>query len=241
MKQPKTHRVQVGTSTIEYELIYSKRKTLGIHVYPDTRVIVRAPLNSDFKFIETHVLSRAAWILKHQRQFREKPTLSAPPITRQYINGETFRYLGSTYTLKINEERLERVQLDGTLLVASVRDVHNTKRIAALVDRWFRLQAERVFTERLAACFPRVESWGVKFPPMRIRDMKSRWGSCSSKGNVSLNLRLIHMPVDLIDYVVLHELCHLKELNHSPKFWKLMDRVLPDWRERRKRLNQTEI
>lgn len=240
-RSPKQHRLTVGAADIDYELIYSKRKTLGIHVYPDGRVVVRAPLNADFAQIETHLRGRAAWILKHQRAFKAAPT-SAPPVPRQYVTGEMFRYLGSSYRLQVIEQRLERVQIDGDTLIASVRDPQNRARIEALITRWYRLQAERVFAERLTALYPKMQPLGVKaIPPLKIRDMKTRWGSCSSNGNVALNLKLIHVPLDLIDYVVLHELCHLLELNHSPAFWKLMDRVLPDWKARRKRLNQTPI
>ena len=229
-------RLQSGSATIDYELIFSRRKTLGIHVYPDTRVIVRAPLNTDLRFIEEHLHTRAAWILKHQQQFRQTPP--SPPVEPQSVTGATVRYLGEGYTLRIETSQRQRVQLGGGEIIVSVRDATDTDHVAALLNRWLRVQAERVFAERLTACFPRVAAWGIAFPPLKIRDMKTRWGSCSSKGNVSLNLRLIHQPVELIDYVVLHELCHLKELNHSPRFWKLMDRVLPDWRDRRKRLNQ---
>jgi predicted metal-dependent hydrolase len=198
---------------------------------------VRAPLHSDLDLIEAHVRKRAAWILKHQQQFKQKPppTTTEPP---RCVDGAALRYLGSTYTLRVQTSKLERVQIDGDQIVVSVRDAANAEQIGARLDRWYRLQAARVFAERLQACFARVEAWGVKLPPLKIRDMKTRWGSCSSKGSVALNLRLIHQPIDLIDYVVLHELCHLKEMNHSPRFWTLMDRVLPDWRERRKRLNQ---
>lgn len=233
MKAPTAlHRIQHGSATIEYELIFSKRKTLGIHVYPDARVVVRAPLHADPALIAEHVRGRAAWILKHVRQFEQQPPADPEP---RYVDGATARYLGATYTLRVETSRLERAQFDGDHLVVSARDPAN---VAAVLDRWYRRQAERVFAERLKACFPRVEKWGVAYPPLKIRAMKTRWGSCSSKGSVSLNLRLIHEPLDLIDYVVLHELCHLKELNHSPRFWKLMDSVLPDWRERRKRLNR---
>lgn len=238
MKMPSLYRIQHGAATIEYALVLSKRKTLGIHVYPDCRVIVRAPLGSDPRTVEAHVRTRAAWILKHVTRFQTAPPVTAAPETPRYADGATIRYLGTSYPLRVEAAARDRVQRVGGEIVVAVKGAADADRAAALVKRWLRLQAERVFAERLTALFPRVESWGVAFPPLKIRDMRSRWGSCSSKGNVSLNLRLIHQPLDLIDYVVLHELCHLKELNHSPRFWALMDRVLPDWRERRKQLNR---
>jgi predicted metal-dependent hydrolase len=127
------------------------------------------------------------------------------------------------------------------LLTVGVHDPAGKARIAQLIDRWYRRHARRVFEERLKACYPRVESMGIPYPDLAMRTMKSRWGSCSAAGRMTLNLKLIQVPRSMIDYVILHELCHLKEHNHSPAFYALLDRVLPDWRERRERLNQLEL
>lgn len=234
-----TKRVQYGSATIEYELIFSRRKTLGIHVYPDSSVIVRAPLGSQPGQIEEIVRRRGSWILKQQHKFQSAPPKKALP--RRYVSGEENRFLGKQYRLKVVQDQVERVQIDGGYLVASTREPENRERISRLLDKWYRREAARVFSDRLAACYPRAEALGIPLPPLKIRDMKTRWGSCSSKGNVTLNLKLIQLPTDLIDYVILHELCHLKELNHSRRFYALMDRVLPDWQERRKKLNSIEV
>lgn len=233
------HQVTFGTTIIEYEVIYSKRKTISIQVYPDSRVVVRAPIGVKQIKIEPFVLKRADWVVKHQRRFQENPVVVRTP--RRYTNDEVFRYLGRVYRFRVIEARKEGVQLDEECLTVEVVNLSDTARIATLVDRWYRKEAKRIFTERLAACFPQVEWMGVAYPKLTIRDMKSRWGSCSAKKKISLNLKLIQVNEELIDYVVLHELCHLKELNHSPAFYALMDRVLPDWRERRQRLNQVPV
>lgn len=233
------HQVIFGTTIIEYEVIYSKRKTISLQVYPDGRVVVRAPVGVKQIKIEPFVLKRAAWVVKHQRRFKENPV--AAPTPRHYVPDEIFRYLGREYRLQIREAGKEGVRLDQEFLVVSVVDPADTARITTLIDRWYRKEAQRIFAERLAACFPQVEWMGVEYPKLTIRDMKSRWGSCSAKKKVSLNLRLIQVAEDLIDYVILHELCHLKELNHSPAFYALMDKILPDWREYRQRLNQVPV
>ncbi|MBI5928694.1 MAG: M48 family metallopeptidase [Chloroflexi bacterium] len=234
-----SHQIMVGSATIEYEVIYSKRKTISIQVYPDGRVVVRAPIGVKQVKIEPFVLKRAAWVLKHQRHFQERPV--ARPTPRRYAEGETYHLLGRAYPLKIVEGRKEGAQLDEEFLTVRVANIVDTPRIAVLINRWYRIEAERIFAERLAACFPKVEWFGVEYPKLTIRDMKSRWGSCSAKKKISLNLKLVQMAEELIDYVVLHELCHLKELNHSPAFYALMDQALPDWRERRQRLNQAPV
>ena len=233
------HQVIFGTTIIEYEVIYSKRKTISIQVYPDGRVLVRAPIGVKHIKIEPFVLKRAEWVVKHQRRFKENPVVVPTP--RQYHEGEIYRYLGREYRLKIIEAGKEAVRLDQESLMVALADTTDTERIGVLINRWYRKQAERIFAERLAACFPQVEWMGVEYPKLTIRDMKSRWGSCSAKKKVALNLRLIQVSEDLIDYVVLHELCHLKELNHSPAFYALMDKILPDWREYRQRLNQVQV
>ncbi|MEO8394263.1 MAG: YgjP-like metallopeptidase domain-containing protein [Chloroflexota bacterium] len=113
--------------------------------------------------------------------------------------------------------------------------------VFVLVEKWYRSRAQFVFKERFAPCYLRLASLGIPYPEFAVRNMKSRWGSCTATGRILLNLKLIQVPKDLIDYVILHELCHLKENNHSSAFYALLDRVLPDWRERRQRLNQMEI
>lgn len=230
--------LQFGTSIIDYELIFSERKTLGIHVYHDGTVVVDAPIGSDEMAIGQKVSKRAAWILRQQRQFQAYPATS--PLPRRYVSGESYRYLGRQYRLKVVEDGVESVRLSRGFLTVSVRSVEDKARIAELVHNWYHSQAKRIFAERLSVCFPRVESLGVGYPELAIRNMKARWGSCSAKGRLTLNLKLIHVPRDLIDYVVIHELCHLKEHNHSPAFYALLERALPEWRERRTKLNHMD-
>ena len=234
-----TQHVQFGTTTIRYELTYSERKTLVIHVYPDTSVVVDAPLDTPVDKVHAKVLKRAAWILREQLQF--ETYAPAQPLPRRYVSGESYRYLGRQYRLKVETDTVERTVLKRGYLVVGVHDPSLKPRIAALIDHWYRSHARTIFAERLEACYPRVESLGIPFPDLTVRDMKARWGSCSAVGRLTLNLKLIQLPRKLIDYVILHELCHLKEYNHSPAFYTLLDRVLPDWRERRQQLNQREI
>lgn len=98
-------------------------------------------------------------------------------------------------------------------------------------------RVKAVFQERLEACYPRVARFKVAYPALVVRRMKSRWGSCTAAGKITLNLKLIQMPKECIDYVVVHELCHLKEHNHSPAFYALLGKVMPDWEERKQKLN----
>lgn len=232
-------RVQFGATAIEFELTYSARKTLALHVFPDGSVIVDAPVGSAWDEVEQKVLKRAAWIVRQQRQFQEYASPKGLP--RRYVSGETYRYLGRQYRLKIVEQSRDRVVLTRGYLTVSLHDTSDKRRIAQLVAKWYRSRAQVVLKERLDQCYPRVAPLGIPYPELAIRDMKSRWGSCTATGRILLNLKLIQVPKDLIDYALLHELCHLREHNHSRAFYALMDRVLADWRERRQRLNQVEL
>ncbi|NVM23589.1 MAG: M48 family metallopeptidase [Desulfobacterales bacterium] len=233
-----THSVQYGDTTINYNLTYAQRKTLAITVHPDLCVTVKAPEGTDLADIEAKVCKRAAWILQQQRDL-ERYLPHLPP--RQYVSGETHRYLGRQYRLKVIEDGAESVKHSRNYIYAHVQDRADTERIKHLLDDWYHAHAKHVFAERLAACHPKVEHLGIAYPDLIIRVMKSRWGSSSPLGKITLNIKLIQVPKAYIDYVIFHELCHLKEPNHSQRYYELLDRVLPDWRERRERLNGFEF
>lgn len=232
-------QVQYGTTTIEYELTYSKRKTLAIHVYPDGSVVVDAPIESDLVAVEVRVLKRAAWILRQQQQYKTYAVAKALP--RRYVSGESFAYLGRHYRLKLIEDQVRRVVLSRGYLTVSVPDTTDKSLVSDLLERWYRGHAQRVFAERLAINYPRVGFLGILYPTLTIREMKSRWGSCTPSGKLILNLKLIQVPKPLIDYVIVHELCHLKQHNHSSSFYTLLDRIQPGWREQRQLLNEYEL
>jgi len=234
------HRVQFGTTAITFDLLYSQRKTLAIHVYPDCTVTVDAPKGTPMQRIYELVLKRGAWILRHQRQFQDYAPVSSTP--RQFVSGETWRYLGRQYRLRVEQGAPERVTLTRGWITVTTTDKTDMRRVEKLLMGWYRHQAQRVFSERWGEVAPRISAIGV-FPPesFTLRRMKSRWGSCSPKGQISLNLKLIQVDKSLIDYVILHELCHLRELNHSRAFYALLDRVMPGWRELRAKLNKSEV
>ena len=233
-----THSVQYGDTTINYNLTYAQRKTLAITVHPDLSVTVKAPEATDLADIEAKVCKRAAWILQQQRDL-ERYLPHLPP--RQYVSGETHRYLGRQYRLKVIEDGAESIKHSRNYIYVRVQDRADTERIKGLLDDWYRAHAKQVFAERLAACYPKVEHLGIAYPDLIIRVMKSRWGSSSPSGKITLNIKLIQVPKAYIDYVIFHELCHLKEPNHSQRYYELLDRVLPDWRERREKLNAFEF
>ena len=225
-----------GQTEIHYSINHCERKTLAIHVYPDGQVFIDAPLTADNQAIANKVKKRASWILKQQQQFKAYPP--ALP-QRQYISGETHRYLGRQYRLKIQLGIMESVKLFRGKLQIQVYNPDNRERIKSLLDGWYRLKAERIFAERYLFCVQQVAIMGIEHHQgFQLRTMSKRWGSCTKQGNIILNPELVAAPKECIDYVITHELCHLKEPNHSAKFYQLLASVMKDWALRRKRLNE---
>ena len=225
---------QYGTTTISYELNYTKRKTLGINVYPDTTVEVIAPLDADKEIIEEKLLKRAKWIVKQINYFKG---LAHNPIIKEYVSGETHYYLGRAYRLKVTEAKEQNVKLIGRFFHIQTPTQHR-EQIKKLLTNWYRKQAVRKFKERLDICYKQMLREEIKYPDLEIRQMAKRWGSCTANGKIILNLALIKTPTYCIDYVIIHELCHLKHHNHSPDFYQLKTKYMPDWEERKKRLEQ---
>lgn len=216
-------------------MIYSARKTIGLHIYPDGRVIVRAPRGCAQVVIDGVLVKRAAWLKQHLTRIRRAP---APPAPRRYVADETFGLLGESLRLVIRPAKRARVHaVAGELIV----ETDDPDRAEGLIEDWYKRQAAQIFSRRLTVCFERVRPWGAAYPTLRVRRMKTRWGSCTGRGAITLNSRLVELPVDLIDYVILHELCHLREMNHGPRFYALLAAICPEWQAQRARMKRIAI
>lgn len=224
------HSIRYGSTTIPYSLAFSNRKTLGISVYPDLSVTVVAPFDAPHELIEKKVLKRAAWILKQKEFFK---TYLPSPAELRYVSGETIRYLGKQYRLKVVVSQVESVKLrDGYLHVAAPERSQSEE----LVRNWLRLQAKRHFESSLARSLKRFSDDRLPETQVRIRVMKNRWGSVGRNKVIYLNPDLIRAPRICIDYVVTHELCHLLVADHSPKFYRCLAAAMSDWERWKKRL-----
>ena len=240
MTETTRHTLNYGTTVITYELNFTPRKSLAIHVHPDGHVSVEAPLDSDLAEIEQRIHKRAAWIIRQQRNF-QRYSADFPP--RQYVSGETHRFLGRQYRLKVNANPAlpESVILDREYLTVTTRQKDNPAHTRQLVESWYRNQALTLFTERVAEWFPHFERQDAPRPAVTARQMRSRWNSCTAQGKITLNTKLIMVPKQLIDYVVVHEMCHLQEHHHGSQFQQLLSRIMPDWKERKEKLDQYDF
>ena len=219
-----------------YELYYTDRKTLGIKVYPDTSVKVFAPIDTDLPIIEQHLKAKRKWIEKQQRSFRSY--LPATP-ARQYIGGESFLYLGKQYMLKIEPSTAEEVKLyQGRLVVKTLNP--EATHIKKLLQQWYIARATILFNKLFEEQFYLFKRFGLEKPILQIKKMEKRWGSCTPQQKIILNPELIKAPIVCINYVILHELCHLVHHNHSKAFYRLLENFMPDW-QKYKQLLETKM
>jgi predicted metal-dependent hydrolase len=229
--------VQYGVHEIDVSLVWRDRKTLEIAVEPDTSVSVVAPVGASVALIAEKIRKRGAWIRRQQRYFMQ--FLPRTP-ERHFVAGETMRYLGRSYRLKVTPHVQASVKLLGGYLVVQSHRPRNSVAVREMVEHWYRERAVAKFVERLEINLVRFADPEAFRPKgVIVRALDQRWGSMSKASRLMLNTRLIEASVDSIDYVITHELCHIAEAHHGPKFIALLDQVLPDWRRRKAKLELT--
>ena len=223
----------------------SKPRKVLIKVHPDQRVVATAPIDASDMLIHDAMMKRARWIWQSLQEFAKQTDEILP---KRYVSGETQFYLGRRYVLKVIVDLEQTVGvklLSGKLNVIVNQVINNPEnpsdsersiRVKALLEKWYQEKAKLIFAERLDLVLPKA-SWVMDTPSFRLIAMKKQWGSCSPKGNLILNPHLIKAPKECIDYVILHELCHLKEHNHSERFWRLLTQVMPNYKDLKARLD----
>lgn len=230
------YQVSYGGDTLVFSVSYREHlaNKVRIHVEPDRRIVVDAPPHTPMPGIKQAVLKRARWI---RNQLAMLDAAHRHALERQYVSGETHWYLGRRYLLKVRKSKMESatVKLRGGRFDVFVPGIDPSS-VKEALNNWYRTKASTVFARRLAYLCPDL-SWVKAVPEWRLRPMKKQWGSCSPKGRLSLNPMLVKAPRLCIDYVIVHELCHLKHHNHSGAYYALLARQLPDWQERKQRLD----
>ena len=231
------HCIQCGEHRIEFTIVRRDRKTLEIGVEPDATVVVAAPRDASLQDIFNKVRKRASWVHRQQRYFSQfLPRLPE----RRFIAGETHHYLGRQYRLKVMAADQPSVKMIRGFIVVRSRDPGRSDLTRRLVESWYRARARTKLAERLEANLARFPD-PVSYRPrgLIVRKMRRRWGSLSASSRLVLNRRLIEAPVDGIDYVITHELCHLTEPHHGRRFYELLTTVMPDWERRKERLERS--
>lgn len=222
--------IQYGSKQIDFHVVYSDRKTLGITVTPDLDVLVKAPVDSSIDKIKEKLEKKAPWIIKQQSFF-----LSFHPKTskRKYIAGETHLYLGRQYLLKVEINNSESVKLKGKFIKVKTSD---KTRVEKLVTDWYLKHAKSKFYDIAIPLIDKFKKHKVEPNSIVFRNMPTRWGSCTPKGKIILNPELIKAPRGCIEYVIIHELCHLIHHDHTQKFIDLQTKEMPDWEKWKSKL-----
>lgn len=234
------HQIEYANRVIDFVLKRKNVKNVNLNVKPDMTIEVTANDRVPIDFISDFVKSKGSWILKNVGQFREVQPIKQS--VREYVSGETFRYLGKQYRLRVQETTEEEtVKYFRGFIYLYVKDVGNLNRKAKLMDEWYRKKAHLTFNESLEKMYPLVQKYGVEKPAVDVRLMKARWGSAlTDKKTILLNAELIKAPKYCIDYVVLHELIHFKYNDHSENFYQMLYSLMPDW-EKRKAILDEEV
>lgn len=222
---------------INYTLIRKKRKTISISVYPDGSIIVKAPKSIKESDIDKIIIRRAKWITGKLEEVKKRKNMIR---VMEYKDGSEISYLGTNYEMNINIDKNCKVPLISLINEKMVIRTSSTdsELIKSSVREWYRRQAETYFKQRTG--------YYKKYIPgnvnrIFIKDQKTRWGSCSSKGNLNFNMRLMMAPADIVDYVVVHEMCHLIYMNHGNEFWKLVEDIMPDYAKRKNWLKENGV
>lgn len=229
-------RLRYGADEVEYSIVENARLTsrVRIHVDPDGRVEVEAPPCTRPEYIQAAVQKRARWILQNVRSAGDARRLALP---RRYVSGEAHFYLGRRHKLIVvegcragSEVRLWRGRIEVVLPIADPAAVRRR------LKQWYREKSDVYFARKLPELVSRIDGIDTA-PTFQLLAMEKQWGSCSPVGRMSLNPSLIKAPAHCVEYVLIHELCHLIEHNHSKRFYGLLDRYCPEWREWKRELD----
>lgn len=213
-----------GKKNIEAEVIYSDRKTMDLRVFPEGNIQITVPKNTSIEKIVEKIKPKSKWILQQQRTFELFRPFAKE---RLYIPGETHLYLGRQYKLVINKTEQNKTDINlgkGLFTITTKND-----NIELIIQKFYKSKADIIFKElldQLLSRFPQFNTYDIR---LTHRFMKKRWGSCSMNGNILLNTELIKANKACIEYVILHELCHLIHPNHSKDFYRTLAEVLPSW------------
>ncbi|HHX18710.1 MAG TPA: M48 family metallopeptidase [Clostridium sp.] len=225
---------------IEYKLVRSNRKTVSIQLLEDGDVKVSAPFSVTKTQIDEIIKGKLSWILKKQEEL--KRIYKEKNVDRKFEDGEKICYLGEEYSLKIiktKEVSQSKVVIDNDNMVIYINekfiDKDDKENIRNIIKKWLVERFRDVAADRIKKYSFLI---GVNPTKITIREQKTRWGSCSSKGSINLNWKLVMAPMKVVEYVIVHELCHMIEMNHSKDYWNIVSSIMPHYKNHRKWLKE---
>lgn len=222
--------IQFGSKTIDFELTFSNRKSLGITVTPEMEVVVKAPVDTALDKIKEKLRNKAPWIIKQQSFFLSFHPKSTP---KSFVSGESHLYLGRQYRLKVSDGQTDEVKLKGRFIEVTRSSDGKTEE---LLKKWYLKHAREKFYQYAEPWIERFKHYQVEPASIVLLEMPTRWGSCTPKGKIILNPELIKAPKGCIEYVIVHELCHLVHHDHTHRFFDLQAKEMPEWEKWKMRL-----
>ena len=229
--------VEADGNAISYTLERKPVKNINLRIRADQSVYVSVPKDVAAKMVDAFVVEKSAYILRALKKFKDKNRETVSE--NKFVNGETVKFLGRNLRLKVKNASRSKVESDESYVTLYVKDVQDADLKKRVLETWLRKKCKDEITAICKKVYPQVKKYGVAFPEIQLREMVSRWGSCSpKKGFVTFNTALIAMPVSCIEYVVTHEFTHFLYPNHSKKFYQQLATFMPDWEERKKRLEE---
>lgn len=232
--------VQFNNIAISYTLVRKNVKNLNLRIHNDKSVYVSAPRFVSSEKIDQFVINKGDFILNAFKKFEKLEQSKLKEI--EHINGAEIPYLGHKIILCLISSEQPHYELYGDTLKIFAKNIDKKEEVKKLVNDFYNEQCRNIFSMIIKKQFPLFEKLGVHYPQLRIKNMKSRWGSCHvQKGIITLNSLLIYVPLSCIEYVVMHEYCHFIHPNHSKDFHTLVSSFMPDWKERKKTLNNSAI
>lgn len=236
-KQQEIRLIKGIDRTLEYVLTRKAVKNLNMRIKPDGQILVSASPLVPVRYVDEFVLSHEKSICKALDNYAKIRANTLQPL--QYDSGEKIRFLGEELHLLLEEAKVEGVDKFGQFLILRVKDTSDFARKEKVMKKWLKKMQVEVFLEICKEIYPLFKEYGVKYPLVKIRDMKSRWGSCQpEKKVITLNGKMIAAPRKAIEYVVLHEFAHFVHPNHSKEFYRLVESLMPDWKERKALLQE---
>jgi predicted metal-dependent hydrolase len=221
-------------SSFKYKITFSRRRTLSITVSPDRGVIVKAPLHTPVRTVERFVNNKSEWIVKTLKGFKSLNRIDNPA---GYSDGDPVMLFGRDHRLKLCQSDSYSIKMgnNDTIEATFIRD-NNPLLIRAMLEKWFRIIAQEKLRAQFREILVKYKDYNFSPASFSVRTMKKRWGSCSSGNKIAISYDLIRLDRIYSEYVIIHELCHLKHHNHSSRFYGLMSEVYPDWKKRREEL-----
>lgn len=224
-------------SPLTFEVLHSpRRRTLGLEVHRDLRVVIRAPLACPEELVNRYVARHRRWIMRQLAQLQKLPPPRARP---RYTENEAQLFQGRSYRLELQPQQRSKVALAEDVIVVGGIGASNSTTVESALARWYLARAKVEFPRMLARCHAHPRFARFPLPLLRIRSMRTRWGTMCVQRGMTLNTVLIQAPPECMEYVIFHELCHLSYRGHGARFYQLLTAVLPDWEARKRQLEAT--